>query len=126
MTLLELLRATRNVIPTPRYWSHADEDDDHGGHCLIGAVKAVSAYGDRRAVHQAILDAIKQLYPERYGPSHIPSFNDHPKTRHRDVLRVLDAAIEAEEAHSMWNELRKRTKRIPRAVGLAARKLVAG
>lgn len=63
--------------------------------CIGGAaIRAGALTPNDRALYP-ILQAIRELFPERGGHG-IPVFNDHPETTHADVLRVLHRAREIE------------------------------
>lgn len=63
--------------------------------CLqVAAIRAGALTPNNRAIYP-ILQAIRELFPERGGHG-IPVFNDHPETTHADVLRVLHRAREIE------------------------------
>lgn len=74
-----------------------------GGYCLIGALRKAASADDSMDGNVAFFDAvhlIAQAVPHEYrglyfgplGLSPIEPFNDHPRTRKRDVLDVLARA----------------------------------
>jgi hypothetical protein len=121
MTLVEFLQAVRDVIPTPRRWTKRKQESFDGQrHCIIGAIYVVARDHGRTDLQRTILEqplakqavaavreAIKQLYRDRADA--IAYFNDHRQTQHRDVLRVLDTAIDK----FLWDDLKRNTRRVP-------------
>lgn len=116
MTTVQFLQAVRQVLRTPSHWMKDGEVSDNGArHCIIGAVEAIAQkHGHAQAprIRALILATIDRLFPRRASWT-IAGFNDHRSTKHRDVLRVLDDAVEHEQNRSLWAELRRHTRRIP-------------
>lgn len=95
-----------------RGWTQGHFTDDHGAHCLQGAL--YEAYGcaprqagslghtltgDLAADIRLVNETIAAEYPERVGAVGISRFNDHPETTIVDVVRVLEkSAIRRDES----------------------------
>lgn len=116
-TEVGFLRKVRKLLAKPGAWIQGSEAKDKKGadvfpqtkgavkFCLIGAVHRVD--GPKEKEGTAIIEeAIAELYPQHAETSHmwpggteiievdIPSFNDAEQTKKKDVLKVLDKAIE--------------------------------
>lgn len=96
---------TREVIPNARHWCKGVSTRGRQ-HCILGALGSVLGIriSDQRVRIISILnDCASRLYPDLIDPTstntsgRVVSFNDHPKTRHKDVLRVIDEAIATAE-----------------------------
>ena len=83
------LAAVERLIATPDQWCKGELHSNDGRHCLIGAMEIADA---RRLLEPVILKAVKEVGRRRCW--RIEFFNDHPRTTHSDVLRVLRRARE--------------------------------
>lgn len=112
---LEHLKETRAMIATPERWTQQTYARNRAGHsvsqddpsavqwCLVGALGASMKNLALIRTCEAMFKARDRLrkyhdYPE------LESFNDSCRTRHHDVLLVLDAAIAdaKDEAGGHW------------------------
>lgn len=99
-TALEVLEGARKIIATPNKWLKGKFANDEGRYCLQGACR-ISAFGNcdipikthvEDIYSVPLADCIRELYPERPG-RYLPDFNDHKHTTHKDVMAVIDCAI---------------------------------
>lgn len=95
----EILTRAKATIPTHRQWCKDKmvTDDDHRrclyGACLMGQYNTCLGVDSLQPrARKLLLTSIAKLFPDRYTDS-IAEFNDHLKTRHADVIKVLDHAI---------------------------------
>lgn len=86
----------REFFALRRRWFKGGWENGHGAYCLLGGCHRVySAPGRQRAVKERIVDAIRELFPDRYRPnlgSPIASFNDMKETTYDDIVRVVRRA----------------------------------
>ena len=73
-----------DLLATPNQWCKAQFKTHDGRYCIRGAIIAVEGADFLKPI---VLQAIREVTGERY--LRIESFNDHPYTRHAQVLRVL-------------------------------------
>jgi len=73
-----------DLLATPNRWCKAQFKTHDGRYCIRGAIMAVEGADFLKPI---MLQAIREVTGERY--LRIESFNDHPYTRHAQVLRVL-------------------------------------
>src|SRR5262245_11868768 len=88
-SILTKLRAVERLLINEQQWCKGGLRDKDGCFCLVGAMQAVEG---RKLLNPIILRAIRDVDGKRYW--RIESFNDHPRTTHTDVLRVLRRARE--------------------------------
>lgn len=101
MDTREILVGARKLLEDPANWIRGDFEDN-GGHCLIGACRAVArahSVTDERLVAHAIHGLREVISYEGRGTS-VALFNDSMRTSHADVLSVLDLAIAKAGAQS--------------------------
>lgn len=120
MSTLKILQGVREYLNDPAHWTQGvayrdekglaiDEPLDAAQCCLVGASRRVrllqeggsswmTSQSEREADRQ-LARAVLELYPDVYSRSttHVSAFNDDPVTEHRDVLAVIDKAIELEK-----------------------------
>jgi hypothetical protein len=103
----EILAAARAKIEKPEHWTQGffarDKDKKpaipHGSTatcwCALGALRNVASHHHVIATPARRLagDSL-QLASRSYFNMSVGDFNDHPKTRHEDVLVLFDMAIE--------------------------------
>lgn len=105
----EILIGAKAVIPTHRQWCKGMLIAGGGRrYCLIGACK-LAQFGRicsddslKADIRNILMASIRKLFPDRivlasYIPRYmlLPEFNDHARTTHADVIKVLDYAIKA-------------------------------
>jgi hypothetical protein len=73
-----------DLLATPNQWCKAQFKTRDGRYCIRGAIMAVEGADFLKPI---MLQAVREVTGERY--LRIESFNDHPYTRHAQVLRVL-------------------------------------
>lgn len=83
----KIYREARELIAKRSNWGKGAYECD-GKFCLMGAIITKS---DAMTLREPLHHCIQKHFPSR--PSHIEDFNDHPRTTHKDVLKVLDCAI---------------------------------
>ena len=100
MTPHEILIAARAKIDTPEKWCKVDVALDEDGEyiapddsyavqfCALGAIEAIDAPVSLR-INAA--DVLRSLLPGRL----VAPVNDHPETKHADIMALYDKAIEA-------------------------------
>jgi hypothetical protein len=76
-----------DLLASPAKWCKGSERNRAGQYCIRGALIAV---GGLELLEPAILGAIHQLAGR--GFRRIEEFNDHPRTTHAQVLKVLAGA----------------------------------
>ena len=115
MTTRELLRKARRIIEAPERWCKKTNAAERGGKachpadnrafrfCLYGAVDRAGTPEGNADVTRAHTVACKALTDiigrEKYDDGHAKytgpaGYNDDPKTKHGDVLKLIDQAIE--------------------------------
>lgn len=93
---LETLIAAKGLIPTHRQWCKGDFKSG-SRYCLLGACN-MAQWGrpmnvmPKPSVTNKLHSAIAHLFPAR-NTGFVSDFNDHPETKHADVMKVLDYAI---------------------------------
>lgn len=86
---IEFLDEMVNVLSSPRKWlKHGLESDDGSRHCILGAMDEVAVGMARstdcaNSVRDALVNAVGPFFDE------IDAFNDHRRTKHKDVLALL-------------------------------------
>lgn len=112
MNKLELLKAAREKIAKPEYWTKGDFARDVGGKgvaatdpaaccfCAHGAIHRVRGLHNRAAIEDACwaTAALNSALTLISGHDTVPEFNDAPETRHADVMALFDVAIQCAEA----------------------------
>ena len=73
-----------DLLATPNQWCKAQFKTHDGRYCIRGAIMAAEGADFLKPI---MLQAIREVTGQRY--LRIESFNDHPYTRHAQVLRVL-------------------------------------
>jgi hypothetical protein len=87
--VLRLLVAARALLSNPNHWAQGAYCKGDA-YCMAGAL----GFNDAGNVSDDIVDAGKYL--TAFTPfGSVPTFNDHRKTTHSDVLSVFDRAIAA-------------------------------
>jgi hypothetical protein len=87
---LAKLNRVERLLATEQRWCKGRLRDAEGRRCLIEAIAAVDG---RQELARPIIRAAREVSGKRYW--RIESFNDDPRTTHRDVLRVLQRARES-------------------------------
>lgn len=108
-TVLDILRRARSLIATKGTWiKHALHSRilHIDVYCVAGAIIGddKASKEDLRTALALVKATMHRLYPT-FANHSLESFNDAVLTEHRDVLRVLDAAIAQAETDAMWKEL---------------------
>lgn len=85
--LLAKLGRVERLLATEQQWCKGRLRDADGRHCLAGAIEAADAWQE---IPRIILRAAREVSGRRYW--RIESFNDDPRTTHRDVMLVLRRA----------------------------------
>lgn len=87
---IEFLDEMVNVLSSPRKWLKGElKSDDGSRHCILGAMDAVGMARSTdcaNSVRDALLNAVGPRFLE------IDAFNDHGRTKHKDVLALLARA----------------------------------
>lgn len=110
-TVLGVLKAARKLIDHPSKWTKqalaraskrgrqvVSGSGEARCFCSVGALSvATEDYTLHGRLFVAARRAIDKVAYENSGRSVI-SFNDHPTTRHRDIMRLFDKAIARLEA----------------------------
>ncbi len=106
------------LIDAPKKWCKRAHIDHAGRRCIRGALRQTPAALDlEHLVAGVIREAWIAALTDFPDPLLIAGFNDHPKTSHADVMRVLAAARlrllgigapPAPAALSLWQRLRAR------------------
>lgn len=86
---LAKLNRVERLLATEQHWCKGRLRDADGRRCLIEAITAVDG---RQELTRPIIRAAREISGKHYW--RIESFNDDPRTTHRDVLRVLQLARE--------------------------------
>lgn len=94
----QFLEEVKQRIRHPNMWCKEHYDNEHGRVCLMGAIYSVNRkhqtednnYADSVPDYRA-RDLLKDCLPEPF--SSIEGFNDAPKTKHKDVVAVIECAI---------------------------------
>lgn len=106
MNSIELLTQTKSLIANPDNWIKKNNAISATGrkvkptsnrackYCVLGALDRVSAlngfsYSDRNEAIYRLENEVKQVSDFRC----VHWYNDAPKTRHNDVIAILDNAI---------------------------------
>ncbi|MGH7116598.1 MAG: DUF6197 family protein [Stellaceae bacterium] len=87
---LAKLNRVERLLATEQHWCKGRLRDADGRRCLIEAITAVDG---RQELTRPIIRAAREVGGKHYW--RIESFNDDPRTTHRDVLRVLQRARES-------------------------------
>ncbi|HEY3909832.1 MAG TPA: hypothetical protein VGM07_08075 [Stellaceae bacterium] len=87
---LAKLNQMERLLATEQHWCKGRLRDANGRRCMIEAITAVDG---RQELMRPIIRAAREVSGKRYW--RIESFNDDPRTTHRDVLRVLQRARES-------------------------------
>jgi len=107
MTVIEILRRTRELLSDPRRWAkhtYRGFNTVYGveTYCLVGAMDQVSFNVARPRQRAEMGAALLKTIEEQYGKPGVvislTSFNDRMTTSHDDVLLVLDKTISSLEA----------------------------
>lgn len=102
--LNKIYRKTRDLIAKKGNWIKGDYYYEDGKYCLLGALRKVSVgnpwdYGSDEELERVLLQCVREIHPKRFSdkklgwPVDTTGFNDHERTTHKDVLKVLDCAI---------------------------------
>lgn len=92
MTPKDVLKDAREWLSDPEHWCKGSLGSREEGHtCLLGALLTSSRPDTEE--EQAAVTVVIKIIRALYGRSTL-GFNDDPDTKHEDVLKVLDAAIE--------------------------------
>lgn len=110
MTLVDDLKATREWLSDRKHWCKRafGKVRNENGHlraeneylriaertCLVGGYLKVTGRNSQRA----FFDALDGCLPDNFARWDVVGFNDAKTTKHADVLRVLDCAIERASA----------------------------
>lgn len=86
---LAKLNRVERLLATEQHWCKGRLRDADGRRCMIEAITSVDG---RQELTRPIIRAAREVSGKRYW--RIESFNDDPRTTHRDVLRVLQRARE--------------------------------
>lgn len=100
----DVLREARRLLAKPRGWGKRYSKIRNNGnftYCLIGAVAEASgaytvplrSYGELEETRRLSARAIKRL-AKALGTQGISDFNDKKSTRKKDVLALIDKALE--------------------------------
>ena len=92
---LQKLDAVIDLLGSADRWCKGALRSHDGRYCIRGAIRAVSG---AELLEPAILRALGQVVGRRFR--RIEAFNDHPNTRHDEVLAVLNRARRNLEAES--------------------------
>ena len=92
---LQKLDAVIDLLGSADRWCKGALRSHDGRYCIRGAIRAVSG---AELLEPAILQALGQVVGRRFR--RIEAFNDHPNTRHDEVLAVLNRARRNLEAES--------------------------
>lgn len=85
---IEFLDEMVNVLSSPRKWlKHDLESADGSRHCILGAVEAVGVKPWSTDCASSVEREILNLVGPRFAE--IGAFNDHKRTKHKDVLALL-------------------------------------
>jgi hypothetical protein len=87
---LAKLNRVERLLATEQRWCKGRLRDAEGRRCLIEAITAVDG---RQELARPIIRAAREVSGKHYW--RIESFNDDPRTTHRDVLRVLQRVRES-------------------------------
>lgn len=106
-SVVETLKLARAKIEDPKHWTkgalarrskrggeEAVDSDQATVWCALGAIKAVDGPFEDNAIDllcQAIVGG--SVTGAKLADANISSFNDHPSTKHLDVIRKFDEAI---------------------------------
>lgn len=114
MTLLEHLKAVRELIGTPEKWTKQVYARDHYGmqcsiqseeactYCIVGAIRKICDY---RASNT--YNFLKTYSPMKspQGEGELICFNDNPCTEHSSMMTILDKAINDAELEEFAKQL---------------------
>lgn len=101
-TTLSYLKRVRKFLKKPERWAQGALARNNAGYtvdavsadatcfCMLGALDHVRNGADYDT-YNAVCAVIVGAVPRRFGD--IISFNDDEKTKHKDVLKVLDRAV---------------------------------
>lgn len=110
MTLLEHLKATRELIGTPDKWTQNVYSRDKLGSqcsirsseackfCIMGAIRRV----DDSAAADKAYEYLKNYSPilDSYSKGQLVVYNDDSNTTHKDIIALLDKAIKDAEVEA--------------------------
>lgn len=93
MTAVEVLRAVRARLEDPKKWAQGAHHIGEAS-CLLGHLDIVTDQLPK-AIHATAWSALYQEIPRRLGEPRpcVSDWNDRVKTKHADVLALLDRAI---------------------------------
>lgn len=97
--LHQIYREARELIAERKSWRkrayHTYSEEDGAQFCLFGALSEAAkqdlSWADANKLRPPLNRCIGELFPGR--GDYTEHFNDHPRTKHTDVLKVLDCAI---------------------------------
>lgn len=104
-TPLEAMNAVREYLKDKKHWHKgaAFRDasgepcsfDDHCSCCLDGAISKFTSFNkdSTHGLYRLVADGIENHLVESEKIESIVRFNDHDRTSHRDVMRVIDEYI---------------------------------
>lgn len=94
--LHEIFVATRKLLGSKKHWIKGVAHDGSDGYCLMGSLAKIAKGNPNKVVpadiEQRIVDCVMARFPDRLGFG-VSNFNDDDRTKHKDVLKVLDCAI---------------------------------
>lgn len=105
LTSLQILQCARELISDPKHWTkEATARDKYGeptwphsklscSYCMLGAVEKCAAQNFREEA--TAVAYLNRAIPTKAG--YIANYNDAPRRKHSQVLRVFDKAIKLAE-----------------------------
>ena len=98
-TVRTRLEKVRSLIASPHHWLKGSLCNGHGRYCLLGAVQAVCPSAKRSftgtppsSIKNQCLRQLSYALPLDFDS--LAQFNDHRSTEHKDVLALIDTAID--------------------------------
>lgn len=108
-SLRELFINAREILSDRKKWGKNDYEPKPGTYCLLGACAVADgllAHQGNDAAYSKVLEpCIAKLHP-RIGAHEVYEFNDRERTRHKDILAVLDCAIECSAVEAAGHGLK--------------------
>ena len=113
MDKLEALKGALALISNPRAWTTGKPAANSKGvkvsiydksatqFCVMSSVARITGVGSTGdlfpVVYTQAVDhlhsVVESEFPDRFESGLVSKFNDHPDTKHKDIIRVLDLAI---------------------------------